>query len=109
MFDQAFIEELTSRIAEAIVRRLPGPKVAQRYMSFEQAGEYIGGTEESVRYYVNQGWLPVSSKGAKRWLDKEDIDRFMSTSKSYIKVPPKPAAKSQLIAQCDDHRISRIQ
>ena len=96
MFDQEFVEEMVDRIAEAVVRRLPGPKVAQRYMKFEQAGEYIGVTEESVRYYVNQGWLPVTSKGAKRWIDKEDIDRFMATNKRYIKVPVKPPARAKM-------------
>jgi hypothetical protein len=93
MFDGAFIDEKIERIADAVVRRLPGPKVAQRYFSFEQAGEYIGVSEEAVRYYVNQGWLPVVSKGAKRWLDKEDIDRFMATNKRYTKVPARSSAK----------------
>lgn len=98
MFNEAFIEEAINRVAEAVVRRLPASKAAQRYMSFEQAGQYIGVTEESVRYYVNQGWLPVASKGAKRWVDKDDIDRFMASNKRYIKVPVKPPMAGKL---CD--------
>jgi hypothetical protein len=89
MFDTQFIEELTNRIADTVVRRLPAAKIAQRYMSYSQAGEYTGVSEESIRYYVSQRWLSVASKGAKRWLDKEDIDRFMSSHKDYNKAPRK--------------------
>jgi excisionase family DNA binding protein len=93
MFDESFVEEWVNRVAEALAKRIPVPKVAQRYMSFEQAGEYIGVSEESVRCYVNQNWLPVSVKGGKRWIDKEDVDRFMATNKRYVKVPGKAAAR----------------
>jgi hypothetical protein len=43
---------------------------------------------------VNQNWLPVSVKGGKRWIDKEDVDRFMTTNKRYVKVPCKAPAKA---------------
>ncbi len=78
MFDEAFFDDKIQRIAEAVVERLPGPKVAQRYFSFEQAGEYMGVTKEAIRAYAKQGFFPIIAKGGKlRWVDKEDIDAFM--------------------------------
>lgn len=101
MFSKEFIDEQINRIAEAVVRRMPGPKVPQRYMNLAQAGEYIGVTDEAIRYYVNEGWFPISPKGAKRWVDKEDIDRFMATNKRYMKVPAKSNARAKAVERTE--------
>jgi len=42
------MKDLLMRRSKAVVKRLPGPKVAQRYMGFEQAGEYSGVTQTAL-------------------------------------------------------------
>lgn len=78
MFSKPFIDELVKDIARAVVTLLPEPRVAQRYFTIKQAGEYMGVTTAAVRSYIRQGLIPVCAKGGKlRWVDREDIDAFM--------------------------------
>src|ERR1039457_2863095 len=67
--------------SEAIIAKMPGPRIAPRYMDYEQAGQYIGGSAEAIRAYIRQGYFPVIRKNGKRWVDKEDLDRFMAKNK----------------------------
>lgn len=52
-----------------------------QYMNYVQAGEYIGVSDEAVRSYCRLKYFPVIVKNGKRWIDKDDIDRFMKRHK----------------------------
>jgi predicted site-specific integrase-resolvase len=56
-------------------------EITPRYMNYKQAGEYMGVSDEAVRAYCRSKYFPVSKKNGKRWIDKEDIDRFMNRNK----------------------------
>ena len=81
MFDQEFVKQIAGLGSTAVMAELPGPRIAPRYMDYEQAGEYIGVSAEAIRAYVRLGYFPVIRKKGKRWIDKEDLDRFMTKNK----------------------------
>jgi len=81
MFDQEFVKQLAEVVSNAVVAKMPAPRIAPRYMDYVQAGEYMGVSAEAIRAYVRQGYFPVISKNGKRWIDKEDLDRFMTKHK----------------------------
>jgi hypothetical protein len=81
MFNQEFVQQFAKVISDAIIAKMPGPRIAPRYMDYEQAGEYIGVSAEAIRAYIRQGYFPVIRKNGKRWVDKEDLDRFMTKHK----------------------------
>jgi hypothetical protein len=81
MFDQEFVNQFAELVSNAVMAKMPGPRIAPRYMDYEQAGEYIGVSAEAIRAYVRLGYFPVIRKKGKRWIDKEDLDRFMTKHK----------------------------
>jgi excisionase family DNA binding protein len=83
VFSAEFTEALAAAVAAKLPSTISGSRIAPRYLSYDQAGEYIGVSAEAVRAYVRGGYFPVTIKGGKRWIDKEDIDRFMKNNKSY--------------------------
>jgi len=81
MFDQEFVNQFAELVSNAVIAKMPGPRIAPRYMDYEQAGEYIGVSAEAIRAYVRLGYFPVIRKNGRRWIDKEDLDRFMTKHK----------------------------
>jgi hypothetical protein len=81
MFDQEFVKQFAELVSNAVVAKMPAPRIAPRYMDYEQAGEYVGVSAEAIRAYVRLGYFPVIRKKGKRWIDKEDLDRFMTKHK----------------------------
>ena len=81
MFDQQFVNQLAELVSNAVIAKMPGPRIAPRYMDYEQAGEYIGVSAEAIRAYMRLAYFPVIRKKGKRWIDKEDLDRFMTKHK----------------------------
>lgn len=81
MFDKEFVEQFAELISNAVVAKMPAPRIAPRYMDYVQAGEYMGVSAEAIRAYGRQAYFPVISKNGKRWIDKEDLDRFMTKHK----------------------------
>ena len=81
MFDQQFVNQLAELVSNAVIAKMPGPRIAPRYMDYEQAGEYIGVSGEAIRAYAKGGYFPFIRKNGKRWIDKEDLDRFMTKHK----------------------------
>jgi hypothetical protein len=81
MFDQEFVKQFAELVSNAVIAKMPGPRIVPRYMDYEQAGEYSGVSGEAIRSYVRLGYFPVIRKNGKRWIDKEDLDRFMTKHK----------------------------
>ena len=81
MFNPEFIKHFADVVSQAILAKMPAPRIAPRYMHYDQAGEYIGVSAEAIRAYIRQGYFPVIRKNGKRWVDKEDLDRFMTKHK----------------------------
>lgn len=81
MFDQEFVKQFAELVSNAVIAKMPGPRIAPRYMDYEQVAEYIGVSAEAIRAYVRLGYFPVIRKTGKRWIDKEDLDRFMTKNK----------------------------
>ena len=81
MFDQEFVKQFAGLGSTAVMAELPGLRIAPRFMDYEQAGEYIGVSGEAIRAYAKGGYFPVIRKNGKRWIDKEDLDRFMTKHK----------------------------
>ena len=81
MFSQEFVKQFAEAVSTAIIAKMPGPRIAPRYMTYEQAGQYIGGSAEAIRAYIRLGYFPVIKKNGKRWVDREDLDRFMTMHK----------------------------
>ena len=66
MFDQQFVNQLAELVSNAVIAKMPGPRIAPRYMDYEQAGEYLGVSAEAIRSYVRLGYFPVIRKNGKR-------------------------------------------
>jgi hypothetical protein len=81
MFNQEFVNQVAELVSNAVIAKMPGPRIAPRYMDYEHAGEYIGVSAEAIRAYVRLCYFPVIRKNGKRWIDKEDLDRFMTKHK----------------------------
>ncbi len=81
MFDQEFVKQFADLVSSAVVAKMPASRVAPRYMDYQQAGEYIGVSAEAIRAYGRQGYFPVIHKNGKRWIDKDDLDQFMTKNK----------------------------
>ena len=81
MFDQEFVNQFAELVSNAVIAKMPGPRIAPRYVDYEQAGEYIGVSAEAILAYVRLNYFPVIRKNGKRWIDKEDLDRFMTKHK----------------------------
>lgn len=87
MFDETFLEVLTEKVAERLIPRLA--QIAERtdgnetrYLSLEQAAEFIGTSYEGMRAMARKEHIPVVRRGARRHIDKRDLVAFMERNKA---------------------------
>jgi hypothetical protein len=64
MFNQEFVQQFAKVVSDAIIAKMPGPRIAPRYMDYEQAGDYIGVSAEAIRAYIRQGSFRSSGRMA---------------------------------------------
>jgi excisionase family DNA binding protein len=87
MFNETFLEVLTEKVAERLIPRLA--QIAERtdsnetrYLSLEQAAEFIGTSYEGMRAMARKEHIPVVRRGARRHIDKRDLVAFMEKNKA---------------------------
>jgi excisionase family DNA binding protein len=81
-----FITGLAHQIAEQsvvlLLARLPKPTVIQpRYMTVEQAAQYIGHTKKSFEYLLSKCLFPVIRHDRLVLIDRDDLDKWMARHK----------------------------
>ena len=79
MLDQLLTREIKQAVVEALREHSDTDgRVAPRYFTLEQAGQYIGGiSAEAVRFMVRKKELPASHIGSRLFISREDIDDLM--------------------------------
>ena len=59
-------------------------KIAPRYLTIEQAAEYLGATPSGVRAMLRSKLFPIRKLGARVRIDKQDIDTTMKESIQWL-------------------------
>lgn len=78
----AFARSFADRCAESVLARLPRPTVIQpRYLTVQQAADYIGHSKKSFQYLMSKKMFPVIRRDRLVLIDKNDLDAFMAREK----------------------------
>jgi len=81
-FLSAFAEEFAVKCANVLLARLPRPNVIQpRYLTVQQAADYVGRSKKSFEYLMSKKMFPVIRRDRLVLVDKNDLDRFMTEQK----------------------------
>lgn len=72
----ALIETLAQRVAAVVLERLEATS-SGRWLTVEQAAEYVGRSEEAIRGLVKRGELTAYKPDGRLQFDREQIDRWM--------------------------------
>jgi excisionase family DNA binding protein len=72
----ALIETLAQRVAAIVLERLDDTS-KQRWLTVDQAADYLGRTPEAIRGLVKRGELTGYRPDGRLQLDREQIDRWM--------------------------------
>ena len=73
MFDQEFVKQFAELVSNAVIAKMPGPRIAPRYMDYEQAGEYIGVSAEAIRAYTKAATSRSSERMASGGLTRKTL------------------------------------
>jgi excisionase family DNA binding protein len=78
----AFAKSFADHCAEVVLARLPKPTVVQpRYLTVQQAADYISHSKKSFQYLMSKKMFPVIRRDRLVLIDKEDLDKFMTMQK----------------------------
>lgn len=56
--------------------------IPPRYLSYSQAGQYLGGlTPDAVRMMCARGLVPFIKQGSRTFIDRRDLDAAMQKNK----------------------------
>jgi excisionase family DNA binding protein len=80
---RAFAREMAPAVAELLREHLT-PRIAPRFMNFEQAAEYLNTTVDAVRGMARAKEFPVRKIGARVFIDVHDIDKAMSDGEHWL-------------------------
>jgi len=72
----ALIETLAQRVAAIVLERLEGTS-NRRWLTVDQAADYLGRTPEAIRGLVKRGELTAYKPDGRLQLDREELDRWM--------------------------------
>jgi hypothetical protein len=81
VFDEKFISELAQALAPGVAALLQPhlvAKIAPRYLSLDQAAEYLSTTTDGVRGMMRAKMFPGRKMGARLFIDIRDIDKSMA-------------------------------
>lgn len=81
MFEQQFVDQLASKVADVVVTRVNRPKVEQRYLKVEEAAIYTGYSVGALCKHIQRGDLPVSREGKSVRVDRLGIDKWMTRNR----------------------------
>jgi excisionase family DNA binding protein len=79
--------QLIAQITEQVRRSFAAPVprtdgIQPRLLTAQEAGEYIGRSEQAVRHLIHQRDIPVVRKGRSVRIDRKDLDRWIENNKS---------------------------
>ena len=80
MFDQHFLEELSSEIASKVNQGLLTATQPKRLMTLSEAAVYIGRSVGAVEQMIKRGTLPVTKIDGKRQIDRLALDKIIKDS-----------------------------
>jgi excisionase family DNA binding protein len=81
-FMSAFVEEFAQKCVSVLLARLPRPNVIQpRYLTVQQAADYIGRSKKSFEYLMSKRMFPVIRRDRLVLIDRNDLDAFMARQK----------------------------
>lgn len=80
---KTFARELAPVVAERLRDHL-APRIAPRYMNYDQAAEYLGTTPDAVRGMARAKRFPVRKVGTRTFIDVKDIDKVMSAGEQWL-------------------------
>ncbi len=81
-FMSAVAQEFAEKCANVLLARLPKPNVIQpRYLTVQQAADYIGRPKKSFEYLMSKKMFPVIRRDRLVLIDKNDLDVFMTRQK----------------------------
>jgi len=72
----ALIETLAQRVAAIVLERLEGTS-NRRWLTVDQAADYLGRTPEAIRGLVKRGELTAYKPDGRLQLDREELDAWM--------------------------------
>ena len=72
----ALIETLAQRVAAIVLERLEATS-SRRWLTVDQAADYIGRTPEAIRGLVKRGELTAYKPDGRLQLDRVELDRWM--------------------------------
>ena len=72
----ALIETLAQRVAAIVLERLEDTS-SRRWLTVDQAADYLGRTPEAIRGLVKRGELTGYKPDGRLQLDREELDRWM--------------------------------
>lgn len=77
------LDALADAIAVRVVERMKTQEQRERkrLYSLQEAAEYIGRSYAAVRNLVATGALPSHRRDRRRFIDREDLDRWIEMSK----------------------------
>ena len=88
VFDQNFVDalalSLAPRVAELVKDHLKSPKVAPRWVNFEQAAVMLSTTKDGVRGMARAKRFPVHKMGARVLIDVKDIEKALAENTGWL-------------------------
>jgi hypothetical protein len=84
VFDQNFLDELSSAIASRIRQDLVAASQPKRLMTLEETAIYIGRSPGAVEQMIKRGSLPVTKIDGKRQIDRIELDRIIHDSTHFV-------------------------
>lgn len=64
-----------------VISRLRSSKIPKRLLSIKEAACYLGRSEWTIAEMVRSGRLPYIPDGKRRFLDIQDLDKWIETNK----------------------------
>jgi excisionase family DNA binding protein len=85
MFTEDYMRQFANQIADNVLtklNRIIKPSVAQRYLTVQQAADYIGHSKSSFEYLMTKNLFPIIREDRLVLIDREDLDKFMLRHKT---------------------------
>jgi excisionase family DNA binding protein len=71
------LEQLAQRVAEILAERTPATATEQRWLTVDQAAEYIGCSRQRIYDLRSSGRLRRHGDGRRGLVDRHDLDRLV--------------------------------
>ena len=84
MFSTEFTSSLADAIAAKVIEQMSEQGVVpKRLLTLDEAAKYLGRTQKAVEHLIARGTLPVTRLDGKRQVDREELDKLISSRTFY--------------------------